>query len=142
MSATPPTLGALEIPAGHQSFLAVDPGTRLHGLAFGARMLGSGRALPSFRGNADQLIQHMQGVIREWQPDALVMGVPRHPDGAPHDMTRRALGLAQQLRARYRLPVHEVDERYSTTEALSMGAKDPDGVAAVIILEQFFRSIS
>lgn len=142
MNAAFPVQGAVVVPGGHQSFLAIDPGTRLHGLAFGARMLGTGRALTSFRGNGEQLMQHLQGVLKEWQPDAIVMGVPRHPDGAPHDMTRRALGLAQQLRARYRLPVHEVDERYSTTEALSAGAKDPDGAAAVIILEQFFRSIS
>jgi putative Holliday junction resolvase len=38
--------------------------------------------------------------------------------------------------------VFEVDERYSTTEALSRGAKDADAAAAGIILEQFFRSFS
>jgi putative Holliday junction resolvase len=37
--------------------------------------------------------------------------------------------------------VFEVDERYSTTEALESGAKDADAAAAVIILEQFLRNI-
>ena len=38
-----------------------------------------------------------------------------------------------------RLPVHEVDERWSTTEALADGARDADAAAAAILLEQYFR---
>ena len=68
------------------------------------------------------------------------MGVPRHPDGAPHDNTRRAQRFARQLAGRYGLPVHEVDERYTTTEAHSMGAADADAAAAVLILEQYLRN--
>ena len=79
--------------------------------------------------------------IAEWQPDALVDGVPFHPDGAAHDNTRRARRFARQLHGRFRLPVFEVDERYSTTEALAAGAKDADAAAACIILEQFLRSL-
>ena len=79
--------------------------------------------------------------VSTWQPDALVVGVPFHPDGAPHDNTLRAQKFARQLRARFGLPVFEVDERYSTTEALSLGAQDADAVAACIILEQFLRGL-
>ncbi len=61
----------------------------------------------------------MAARIREWQPDALVIGVPFHPDGAAHDNTRAAQNFARQLRGRFNLPVYEVDERYSTTEALA-----------------------
>jgi len=39
------------------------------------------------------------------------------------------------------LPVYEVDERYSTTEALAGGARDADAASACIILEQFLRSL-
>ena len=56
-------------------------------------------------------------LIDEWRPDALVVGVPCHPDGAPHENTLRARRFARQLHGRFRLPVHEVDERYTTTEA-------------------------
>ena len=49
--------------------------------------------------------------------------------------------FARRLRGRHPLPVFEVDERYSTTEALSRGAKDADAEAACIILEQFLRSL-
>ena len=79
--------------------------------------------------------------ILEWQPDALVVGVPFHPDGAAHENTARARKFARQLAARTKLQVFEVDERYSTTEALSAGAADADAGAACIILEQFLRSL-
>jgi putative Holliday junction resolvase len=74
--------------------------------------------------------------------------VPCHPDGTPHDNTRRAQRFARQLHGRFKLPVHEVDERYSTTEALAglrpvsepgSRARDADAAAAAILLEQYFR---
>ena len=49
--------------------------------------------------------------------------------------------FARQLHGRFRLPVFEVDERYSTTEALADGARDADAASACIILEQFLRSL-
>ena len=79
------------------------------------------------------------GLIRQWQPAALVVGGPFNPDGAAHDNTRRAQRFARQLHGRFRLPVHEVDERYTTTEALAAGASDADAAAAALILEQFLR---
>jgi putative Holliday junction resolvase len=79
--------------------------------------------------------------IEQWQPDAWVVGIPFYPDGAPHDNTVRAQRFARQLRGRFGLPVFEVDERYSTTQALSEGARDADAAAACIILEQFLRSL-
>jgi len=79
--------------------------------------------------------------VKQWQPDALVIGVPFHPDGASHDNIARARKFGRQLAARVKLPVYEVDERYSTTEALASGARDADAGAACVILEQFLRSI-
>ena len=70
-----------------------------------------------------------------------MVGVPFHPDGAAHENTARARRFGRQLHGRTGLPVYEVDERYSTTEAVSGGAKDADAAAACIILEQFLRSI-
>jgi hypothetical protein len=66
--------------------------------------------------------------------------VPRHPDGAEHENTHRARRFARQLHGRLRLPVHEVDERYSTVEVESGGrVRDVDAAAAALILEQYFR---
>ena len=93
------------------------------------------------QGQGAALLAGAEARVREWRPDALVVGVPFHPDGASHENTVRARKFARQLRARLKLPVFEVDERYSTTEALAAGANDPDAGAACVILEQFLRSL-
>ena len=112
-------------------------------MAFGTRLLGTASAQPTIRADgADARFAQVAVRIREWQPDALVVGVPLHPDGAEHENTLRARRFARQLQGRYGLPVFEVDERYSTTEALAAGARDADAASACIILEQFLRSLS
>ena len=127
--------------AGLQTFLGLDFGEKNTGLALGNRLLRSAQAHGTVRAQGDARFVAIAKVVQEWQPDALVVGVPFHPDGQPHDNTRRARRFARQLQERFKLPVFEVDERYSTTEALSQGAKDADAAAACIILEQFLRAM-
>ena len=135
MSAAP------DVPAHFQSFLAFDFGLKRTGVATGTRLLGTASPQPTIRAEGDARIALAVERVREWQPDALVVGVPFHPDGASHDNTARARKFARQLRGRCGLPVYEVDERYSTTEALAGGARDADAASACIILEQFLRSL-
>lgn len=129
------------VPAHFQSFLAFDYGLKRTGVAVGTRMLRSSTPQGTIRAEGDARFAQVAERIREWQPDALVVGVPLHPDGAAHENTARALKFARQLRGRFGLPVFEVDERYSTTEALSAGAADADAASACIILEQFLRNL-
>lgn len=123
------------------SFLAFDFGVKRVGVAVGNTMRGQGQALKTVAAEGDARFAAIAALIAEWQPDALVVGVPWHPDGAAHDNTRRAQRFARQLHGRFALPVHSVDERYSTTEALAAGASDADAAAAAIILDQFLRSL-
>ncbi len=132
---TPP-----EVPAHFATFLAFDFGAKRTGVAVGTRLMRSAQPLSSIQAVGDAKFEQISKRIAEWQPDALVVGVPFHPDGASHENTLRARKFARQLHGRYGLKVFEVDERYSTTEALSNGAKDADAASACIILEQFFRS--
>jgi len=124
-----------------QSFLAFDFGLKRTGVAVGTRMLRSASPQPTVRAEGEARFVAVAERIREWQPDALVVGVPFHPDGASHENTHRARRFARQLHGRFGLPVFEVDERYSTTEALSQGARDADAASACIILEQFLRNL-
>lgn len=128
-------------PVHQQSFLAFDFGTRRVGVASGNTVLGHGSPLKTIAAEGDARFEAITRLIAEWQPDALVVGVPFHPDGAEHENTVKARRFARQLHGRYRLPVHEVDERYSTTEALAQGARDADAASAVIILEQHLRGL-
>ena len=129
------------VPSHFHTFLAFDFGLKRTGVAVGNRLLRSATAQPTIRAEGDARLAAAEARVREWQPDALVVGVPFHPDGASHDNTLRARKFGRQLAARVKLPVYEVDERYSTTEALASGARDADAASACIILEQFLRSI-
>lgn len=125
-----------------QSFLSFDFGTRRVGVASGNALTRTATPLTTIAAEGDARFDAIARLIREWQPDALVVGVPYHPDGAPHDNTRRAQRFARQLAGRFGLPVQEVDERYTTTEAHAMGAADADAAAAALILEQYLRTPS
>ncbi|MFN0184641.1 MAG: Holliday junction resolvase RuvX [Aquabacterium sp.] len=120
-------------------FLAFDYGTRRIGVAGGNSLTFTASPIGGIA--AAERFERIAQLIAEWQPDALVVGVPRHPDGAPHEQTQRAQRFARQLHGRFRLPVHEVDERWTTTEALALGARDADAAAATLILEQHLRMI-
>lgn len=124
-----------------QTFLAFDYGLKRTGVASGNTISRTASPQTTIKAEGDARFVQIAARIHEWQPNALVVGVPYHPDGAAHDNTARALKFARQLRGRFNLPVHEVDERYSTTEAHSFGAKDADAASACIILEQFLRSL-
>lgn len=137
-----PDMGeAMDVPVACQTFLAFDYGLKRTGVASGNRLTGTATPRGTIAAEGEARFPKIAERIREWAPDALVVGVPYHPDGAPHENTLRAQKFARQLRGRHGLPVYEVDERYSTTEAHSLGAKDADAASAAIILEQFLRSL-
>jgi putative Holliday junction resolvase len=122
-------------------FLAFDFGTRRVGVASGNSLTQTATPLTTLaHEDNDARFAAIAQLIAEWQADALVVGVPRHPDGTPHDNTRRAERFARQLHGRFGLPVHEVDERYTTTEALAAGAADVDAASAALILQQYFNA--
>ncbi len=134
-------------PAGRTlSFLAFDFGTRRVGVASGNTLLQRATPLKTLSVDGEARFVAIAKLLAEWDPDALVVGVPFHPDGAEHENTLKARRFARQLHGRFRLPVHEVDERYTTTEALSDSAGDrkldADAAAAAIILEQYLRQLS
>ena len=141
----PPPVLIRQATLRQQTFLAFDFGLRRTGVASGNVLTRTATPQPTVvlpvNAKAEARLLAVAQRISAWQPDALVVGVPFHPDGAPHENTVRAQKFARQLRARFGLPVFEVDERYSTTEALAGGAKDADAASACIILEQFLRSL-
>jgi putative holliday junction resolvase len=119
--------------------LAFDYGLRRVGVASGNRLLGTAEPLTTLQAQGRLVYPLIEALLREWEPQALVVGVPRHPDGEPHAMTAAALKFAASLRGRFHKPVFEVDERYTSVEAMALGAQDVDAAAAALILEQFFR---
>ena len=131
----------LAAPGVPRSFLAFDYGQRRVGVASGNSLLAQAQPLTTITAEGDARFAAVAQLLQQWRPDALVVGVPFHPDGQPHNNTRQAQRFARQLRGRFGLTVHEVDERYTTTEALAAGAADADAAAAAIILNQFLNPI-
>lgn len=137
----PPASSVVSVPAGLMTFLAIDFGLKRTGVAVGNRLIRTAQSVGTVKAEGEARFALLEKHLKEWQPDAIVIGVPYHPDGAPHENTARAKKFGRQLHGRFALPVFEVDERYSTTEALASGAKDADAASACIILEQFLRSL-
>jgi len=138
MSLAVPQTAATEL----HSFLAFDFGQQRTGVAYASRLLGQAKPQGTVLGGGQARWDAIAKHIKQWEPEALVVGVPYYPDGAAHTNTLQAQKFARQLRARFGLAVFEVDERYSTTEARSQGAVDIDAASACIILDQFLRSLT
>ena len=135
------TLSGLPVSRDWVIFLAIDPGEKRTGMAVGNRLTQTASPLRTIEAEGKAKWPMLQQAIDQWQPDAFIVGVPFHPDGAEHENTLMAKKFARQIEGRFQLPVIEVDERYSTTEAHALGARDADAAAACIILEQFLRSL-
>ena len=89
-----------------------DFGVKRIGIAMGNTLTGQAQPLSIVDAidNATRF-KLIGALIDEWRPARLVVGEPRHPDGAEHDMTLRARRFANQLNGRFNLPVELVDER-------------------------------
>ncbi len=120
--------------------LGFDFGEVRIGVAVGNGLTASGRALKIIDGRTKKKWADIADVIREWQPAALIVGLPRHKDGTPHEVTAMALKFARSLAGRTGLPVWMADERFTSVEAERR--VDPgealDAEAAAVILEQWF----
>lgn len=121
-----------------RTLLAFDFGNKRIGVAVGQTLTGTATALatiPMRQQKPDW--DAVSRLIREWQPDALVVGIPLTMDGDIQLMTKRAKGFARKLEGRYHLPVYGVDERLSSHAARERlrSTRDVDPEAARIILE-------
>lgn len=114
--------------------LAFDFGTQRLGVAVGNGVTRKARPLAVVADVGDVRWRRIGELIASWQPARLVVGIPRHPDGAAHELTSRCERFARQLEGRFRLPVARVDERYSS--AVVAGGRDDE--AAAVILQQWF----
>ena len=142
------------MPTAHRRAMAFDYGTRQIGVAVGQTLTGSAEPLTNLRardGVPDW--EQIARLIREWEPNVLVVGLPLNMDGSASDMSERAARFASRLNGRFQLPVETVDERLSTFEAKqhlkdqgrtpSSYRDDPvDSLAAALLLQTWLSSQS
>ena len=133
--------------------LAFDFGLRRIGVACGDTLSRSSSALEAVPVDlSGPRWQVIASLMRDWQPDMLVVGLPYNVDGSDSAMTSAARGFAAELALRYALEVALVDERYSSLEAEArlksaresglrrrrVAKSDVDAAAACVILERWF----
>jgi len=125
--------------------MAFDYGTRRVGVAVGNSETGLGQALKTIAApSIESLFKDVESLLKEWQPERLVVGKPLHPDGAEHEMTAKATRFGNQLQGRFHLPVDWVDERY-TSAVLEGDAQMQDNLdahSAALLLEQYFSELA
>ena len=138
---------------GPRTILAFDFGLRRIGVAVGQDVTGSASPLGVIA-NRDTGIdfEHIDTLVGEWRPTELVVGMPAHTDGSPSEIEVPVRAFMEEL-ARYGLPVHSVDERYTSVEAERVlkesraagnrgriSKDEIDSAAAVFIAERYLLS--
>ncbi len=117
-----------------QTILAFDFGEKRIGVAVGNTITKTAEPLKIIQEkNQDQRFKAIELIINGWQPQILVVGLPKHPDGTEHEMTQKAKRFGNQLKGRFQKEVIWVDERY--TSVLVDGCND--ALAAQLILQQY-----
>lgn len=128
------------------TLLGFDFGPAKIGVAVGQTLTGSASPLETLR--AIQQRPDWDGIsrlIKTWEPDALVVGIPYNMDDSEAEPAPRARRFARQLEGRYHLPVHLVDERLTSIEARRDYLPNPkrieelDAIAAKLILETWLH---
>jgi len=133
------------------SLIGFDFGLKRIGVAIGQAITKTARPLQTLAADKGQPNwQQLAQLIDEWQPDALVVGVPLNMDDTDTHISNNARQFCQQLTKRFGLPVYQVDERLSTKAARqeifdlggykALSKAEVDSVAAVLILETWFSS--
>jgi len=131
------------------TLMAFDFGSSRIGVAIGNTISLTTQALVTLQGEQNEVrFFAIAKLIKEWQPGALIVGLPCNDDGSPHEMTRLCRRFANRLKGRFDLPTILVDERYTSTAASmylnEMGVRGIrqkpllDQVAAQYILQAYF----
>ena len=128
-----------------QVLLGFDHGQRRIGVAVGQTVSGTASALHTLAARDGQPDwAEVTALMEQWQPDALVVGLPLRLDGSEGESTQAAQRFARRLEGRYKRPVHLMDERLSSRTAQQAGARRGDrqgldALAAQVILQDWLE---
>ena len=137
-------------PAPQARILAIDHGARKIGLAVSDELGLTAQGLPTYyRSNKKADFDHLRRVIRQHGITEIVMGLPLRMSGAEGIQAEKVQAFAEELRHKFKLPVHLFDERLTSVEAnrllretemsIHRRAEVVDQVAAVLILQSFLE---
>lgn len=125
--------------------LGFDFGTSWIGTAVGQTTSGTASPLKAVRNSNNRPDwDSIQKLIKEWQPNVLVVGVPLKMNDKNTTVTEQAKKFSRQLQGRFGIKTELIDERLTTREAWQIVENqaekrvtkaDIDSIAAVLITE-------
>ena len=98
-------------------YIGIDFGLANIGIAIGQTITGQASALKTIHTNHKFDWHELDEIINQWQPEAIIIGKPLTEDGQQQLATKQAHNFAKKVRQRYKIEVHEVDERFSSMQA-------------------------
>jgi len=99
------------------SYIGIDYGLANTGIAVGQSITKTASALTTLHSKDKFNWDELDKIIKEWQVKAIIIGKPLSENGEEQLITRQTHNFAKKLSHRYQIPVHEVDERYSSLQA-------------------------
>ena len=120
------------------TLVCFDYGEKRIGVAVGQTLTNTATPLDTIRvTNGAIAWDRINEILKQWHPQALVVGEPLNTDGSPQAITKQCNRFVHELLSRFELPVYRIDERLSTYEAKSRlkSTRNLDAVAAQAILE-------
>ncbi len=137
--------------SGQRTLLGFDFGTRSIGVAIGQEITGSAQPLRALKANDGvPNWDEIEKLLKEWQPDLVIVGLPLNMDGTEQPLTLRARKFANRIHGRFGVAMELQDERLTTTDArarlferggyraLEKGMVD--GISALLILESWMEA--
>jgi putative Holliday junction resolvase len=128
-----------------KSFIGFDFGLKRIGVAIGQSITQTATPIDivnSRDGVPDW--QHISKLFEQWQPHAIVVGLPMRLNGEEQPITQAARKFGQRLSGRYNRKVYFIEEQLSSVEAQQRVKpkfkQTFDDVAAQIILENWLQS--
>lgn len=132
--------------------LSFDYGTQKIGVAYGQSLTGTANPVTILKakdGIPDWT--QIEGLLNEWKPNVIVVGLPFNIDGSESELLVRAIKFANRIHGRFGLPCYGIDERLSSIEAKQIMLEDVsrsnkkaaiDNIAAQLILENWFSELA
>lgn len=101
-----------------ETVLGFDFGAKRIGIASGQTFTGHANPLQTLTNvNNKPDWETIERLIKEWKPQALIVGLPYLLDGKETEMTLRADKFGRRLHGRFGLPVFTISETLSSFEA-------------------------
>jgi len=134
-------------------FLSIDYGKKRIGVAVSDPLNLTARGIDTLK-NDETFFQKFSKIISEFDPQAIVIGMPYMPSGDVGVRAKEVIEFSNLIKDKFKLPIIFWDERYTSKVAVDIMIKSGvkkknrakkeniDRIAAAILLQEYLDSLS